>query len=323
MAASRKVWWRRCVVVFAGLATLPLLLVGGGVWRWANTAPPGPPSAAPLEGRTALVKRLAPETLEQTLDNLPDFEDVAWVQGAFPSGVDGPGTYDYDFKIIPQLNRVRRLLAEGREQPVVVIPLLETRLGDSVKGYEKAYNAYIEEFNRHNKENKAWPIDSPTAYHRKATTAPACVYLLAELKSYRSLPLLAKIYQRKEMLPVSRVFLWYAMHTLALDHPRVGLTAEAAKALDDYLAATKKKVPPPKLVSVSAWNAALEETDFRAAIAGQNIGLDKQPQIQLHHYPYQLAQLENIPPWIATPQVNAWSAKLKRFIDLAYPAAGR
>jgi len=61
-----------------------------------------------------------------------------------------------------------------------------------------------------------------------------------------SLPLLGQAYSSRRKLPMSVFFLFYAMHLLALEHPRGHLPASARVALDDYLRASRD-VPPPVL----------------------------------------------------------------------------
>jgi hypothetical protein len=307
-------WFTRHRLIW-GTLVLVLLLAGVALlWRWKQPAHSQPP-AQPLEFREKLVKRLAPESVAETINNLPDFQDVGWVSGSFPNGPGGDGTYQNACNLTPRLNRVRKLLEQGRKHPDVVIPLLEQHLDAAAQGLRQAEIAINEESFR----TGDWGRSKPAEYDRKLTISMSAVYLLAELKSYRSLPLMARIYERKEeRLPVSRVFLWYAMHTLALDHPREGLSPEALKVLDAYLEATLKDVPPPRLVSVSAWNAALEESDVRVVVGKQDIGLDQQPKIQLHEYPGSLRKDEF---FIAKPsaRVERWFQQLKGFVVLAYP----
>lgn len=299
--------WLRAKSFWGGSALVLVVAAAAVVWRWHAAASDAPKSAA-LEYRTKLVKEIAPESTDESLKNLADFNDVGWVAGGMGDTL-VPGSYRWG-QLSPHLNRVRKILQEQGAKPEKLIPKLETAFSDSLEGFDVAWKEMQAATNREFKE--------PNAYHRKATIAPATAYMLGELKSYRSLPLLARGYLRKERLPISRVYLFYVMHTLALDHPRENLSPAAKQALDAYLAAAKD-VPPPKLKSVPAWNAKFEETDFRVTMAKQNIGIDKEPQIKLHFYPGSLIAMDDFFTNEPNPKVKAWFAKLKQFIDAAYP----
>lgn len=301
--ATRRLSWGVAVA-------LVLLTAASLLWRGSRK-----PAALPLEFRTELVNRLRAEDVQQTIDNLADFQDTGWVYGSFPTGPGHLGTYAYAMNMTPRLNRVRKLLEQGRKDPAVVIPVLVRKFDEAAQGFEEAEKAAF----------KRYPdghIKTVTEWNRKQIVSMAAPYLLAELKHFPALPLMARVYRRPDKrLPVSRMFIWYAMHTLALEHPREGLSPKAKQALDAYLEATRKEVPPPRKVHVSAWNAALEESDFRVVVGKQDIGLAKQPQIELHQYPGQLLRYDYI---VGPPDeiIDRWFRQLAKFVDLAYPQAG-
>jgi hypothetical protein len=130
------------------------------------------------------------------------------------------------------------------------------------------------------------------------------------------------VYTTKGRLPVSRLFLYYAMHLLVTRHPREGLSAQAAKALDEYLAASRN-LAPPREEEVPGWNAAFEESDWRIRMKDrlpkqERISLEHEPKLRIALYPESLDEMEN---WGGTlpPEVVGLYQKLRAFLDLAYP----
>src|SRR5262245_51585118 len=68
------------------------------------------PEPTPLEGRTKLVQKLAPETLMESVDNLPNFDDTVWVAGGIGvAEIANQHGYEYSRLYIPKLNRVRKI----------------------------------------------------------------------------------------------------------------------------------------------------------------------------------------------------------------------
>lgn len=53
-------------------------------------------------------------------------------------------------------------------------------------------------------------------------------------------------------------------------------------------------MPLPDETKVTAWNASLEDTDFRAKVVGQDIGLEEQPQTVLRIYPSAVQAYEEL-----------------------------
>jgi hypothetical protein len=278
---------------------------------------PLPPQ--PLEGRTSLVQTLARESLMQSIDNLPNFDDTCWVDGTVNRGTlnlqDG---YEYNRIFIPRLNRVRKILAEAGPQRQQVIERLERELCETCNGYEPIYKA---KHKRVVEATKGLTLKVPDEQYRRQVVAPAATYILAELESYKSLKPMSEAYSLPHLLPVSRVFLFYAMHVLALDHPRKGLSPAAVDALKTYLAATAA-LPKPSRVAVPAWDARFEESDFRHLLFKEDLGFKDEPMIQLRLYP----PLPGYEPWPENylhrpikPEIDTSFQKLRSFIRLAYP----
>ena len=99
------------------------------------------PRVRELEMREKLVTALKKETVLQAIENLPNFDDTLWVGGTLESF---PETYEYTRVFIPRLNRVRKILEEGRKD-VGVAPLLKNKLAEAVKGFKEASKAANDE----------------------------------------------------------------------------------------------------------------------------------------------------------------------------------
>jgi hypothetical protein len=227
------------------------------VGRLAKRAPVAPTPAKPalLPHRVRLVKTLSQETLADTIQRLSNFDDTLWVRGdMFPGRVVPPesfgdrfgeNSYKYLSIYIPNLNRVRKVVEEGGKQSGTAVPLLKKLLVGSVDGYEAARKAHFEEEAKRD-PTRPVAIKRPDDYYKCSIAAPAAVYLLAELRAYDSLPAMAKMYHAKGRLPMSRVFLFHAMHLLAVEHPLDKLSPTARKAWEEYRQAAKSLPGLPK-----------------------------------------------------------------------------
>jgi hypothetical protein len=273
------------------------------------------PSVPPLEYRQDLVAALEKERAVETMDKLGDFDDVGWVSGSFPQLVPPKRSLGHNILLIPRLNRVRKLLEMGRAQPDMLVPLLEERFEKSSLGFKQAEAAFWKE----HPDGGTW---KPTEYHRKAIESPATAYLLCELRAFRSLPVMLKVFLSPEKeLSLNRVYLWYIMHLLVIEHPREGLSKDALAVLDAYKAETSLVVPLPTSVRVTAWNAPLEESDPRLKLSGQGVPKN-QPTMEVREYPHTLGtDFHDRMTWDLNAKGKELFQKMKKFIDLAYPQA--
>lgn len=228
-------------------------------------------------------------------------------------------SYRYERIYFPRLNRVRKIISEasGQQQADVLGPLKD-KLAEAAVGFEDAY----QEQNRAIVNTKGGlHLSEPNECHRRQINGPAAAYILTELRCFDALPVMARVYEQEGRIPNSRLTLVYSMHLLAKEHPRERLSPEARKALDEYLEFAKE-LPPPIEKSLPAWNAALTETDFRATILRQDIGLDQQPQLVLRLYPKEVEQYESEDKsgWYRiNERGKALYPPLRKFIKLAYP----
>lgn len=270
-------------------------------------------SFEPLPHQLELVSALSRESVTESIERLHNFDDVTWANSSIPT-MPALNSYAYEIQFIPALARVRKVLAEGPSQRGLVTPLLKHKLVDAVEGFEQSRIA----FNRSMVNGQA-VVWKPEGYSAKITDGPAITYLLSELRCFDALPLMARVFETQQPIPMSRFFLFYAMHVMALEHPRESLSPQALQAFDNYRKATTS-LPLPRLVSVSAWNATLtESTDWRVMILQQDTGWQQQPQILIHYYPVELAKYDEGGVSLPVPVVQEWFKKLKEFINLAYP----
>jgi hypothetical protein len=318
----RWVWF----VVFAVVVAANIAIVVSLRGRDALELPPSvsQPAVRPLEARNRLIDSLAQETLLVSIQRLPNFDDTVWVSGSMSmeGGWLPPVSYRYERRYIPRLNRVRKILQQARHEPLEpTFTRLKVELRHAADGFEEVYWERSVRIDEVAKEGRGLDLDEPNEYYRRGVFAPAATYILSELKCFDALPLMADVFEREKHLPVSRLTVFYAMHLLAREHPREGLSPAALKVLDDYLKATKH-LPGPDETSVTAWNASLEDTDFRVKLVGQDVGLDQQPQMVLRIYPEAVEKYEEKDEygWYQiTDEAKQYFAPLRRFVDLAYP----
>lgn len=313
------VHWKRKEWPYVLLTVLCLAVIGLAMAVWTGTRPPGPspPPPEPLEGRTELVNGLAEENVFESIERLPSFNDTVWAMGSMGDLIAAQGTYRYQRLYIPRLGRVRKILQEAPEHRASVVSQLRDRLSRSAEGFEK----YDREFHQAIANSpKALTITAPNECYSREIFAQAATYLLEELDAFDALPAMRQVYASKERIPVSRLFLFCAMHELASRHPRDALSPESLHALDEYLAATKD-VPKARVAGLPAWQAEFDETDFRNQILKQDIGLEKQPAVRMRIYPESLNELEDF-VGVLSPKVDEYFRRLRTFVDLAYPPGG-
>ncbi len=270
----------------------------------------------PQKGRTRLMTTLQKESLNESLGKIPEFDDVVWVMGTMDQSTITPQqSFAYNRLFIPRLNRVRKILDESRNSANPPLARLKEMLVAATDGFEEVDKAW-------NHELAFSPTggvsrDAPNEYDKRTLNATAATYLLEELGAFDALPVMAKLYVSEKKIPVDRLYLFYAAHLLATQHPRSGLSSEAAKALDNYLRASEK-LPRPEEVKVPSWRSLYEETDWRIVIGGQDLRLENQPQMNLRVYPSELAAMENL-DGVLDKTVDDLFKRLNRFIELAYP----
>lgn len=245
----------------------------------------------PLEGKLELVRELKKETVMESVAKLPEFNDTLWTLGSLGDDINRQGSYRFSCIYTPRLSRVRKILSEvapdNRQQ---VVTELRRLLVSSTADYDAVY-AKSKALVANSKTGVT--LTEPDDNYRRLVIAPACAYLLTELRDHEILPALINIYYAEGRVPISRVFLFYTMHLLIIDHPRSGISPEAVRALDEYKLVAKD-VPSPVTARVPSWDAKFDESDFRVQIVGNpNVDLASQPSIELRLYPLAVEQYES------------------------------
>ncbi|HUT29907.1 MAG TPA: hypothetical protein VMX13_08955 [Sedimentisphaerales bacterium] len=273
--------------------------------------------------RSKLLKTLSKETTLQSVENLPNYDDTQ--KQDFIQNATTLDSYDCLFQLIPDLTRVRKILQDTPNSPNAheVIARLMAKLSYSTHGYAEVLLAFRE---ARRKDRESVRTSVPHEWERRQAYSAAAVYLLSELHAYEALPLMSKVYFSQEKLPLSRLFVFYAMHLLVVDYPRKELSPQAQNALDAYLQAAAD-LPKPIIRPLTTWKAAYDETDVRVSVIHQDL-LRNQPRLQVRIYPPEFRTYETAswgtpqtdPHWLKVdPQIDDLAGKLKAFIDAAYP----
>ncbi|MHC4644925.1 MAG: hypothetical protein ACYTBJ_05455, partial [Planctomycetota bacterium] len=188
------------------------------------------------------------ETTLDSIENLPNFDDTrvsVAITDALPTD-----SFAYLTQFVPLLSRVRKILEETAPNPnrEQIIDVLMQKLEDSAQGYRQV----LSDFHKVMLEGGGSTTTSePFEFQRREVYSGAAAYLLTELRAYRALPLMSKLYHCETHIPVSRLYVFYCMHLLAVDYPRAGLSGQAEKALDSYLQAAAICRQPPTCRSLT------------------------------------------------------------------------
>jgi hypothetical protein len=342
MMAQSSLWWRsrRLWFVLAALLTNVAL----ALWFLLASAKTSTPVQEPQQPtkeinrdpilfKKRIQEQLAKETVEQSIKNLPAFDDTVPNLASLGNNmIDGaPHTYAFAKRYYPGLNRVRKILEESRSKPDRVVRILKEKLEHATDDYKQILLEDQKEMNSRNPiVNTRW-----SEFEKRRIYLSSSVYLLSQFGTYEALPLMAKLFIAQEDVPklfadqseavinhivangmlVNRLFLFYVMHRLVKNYPRDKLSPQALKRLDEYLEASKD-IPDYPQVSVPSWRAAYEAWDYRITILRKDLGMDKQPHIRVHQFPAQIPYLEDF-EGKPRPQVYNWFAKMKPFIEEA------
>jgi hypothetical protein len=209
------------------------------------------------------------ETLQEAIENLANFDDN---QFAMTLSADGffYGDPEDEMLRVSHLLRVRRLLEEGRRAPETVAPLLRRALREALKSWPEARAARVRMWN----ENpRGFSQEGPDGYGKASARAMAATYVLAELRDFDSVQLLAKSYKQqlrwlKEYkpypalpVPVPPAMSLYALHRLVSAYPRGRMSPAALTAADAYSAWARDRVAPVKQRVMTPWDSRHDSTD--------------------------------------------------------------
>ena len=280
-----------------------------------------------IKWQNDLVAHIKNEDINQTIINISNFDDTIMAGSSLPQG-HSPAVPDSQNLYVTRLARVRKLYAIGKENPQSIIPILKSVHKDSIAQWPSAVKEFGENYDKGIRS-----FSEPGAFDRCLDYCLAATYLLAELGDYDSLPLLTQQYKMHKPLklpeqmaaPVPPATTFYAMHRLVSTYPRDKLSAEAVKALDEYLNAAKELVPPPKQLEVTVWDSYYVESDPRVTVLGvQDEILKSQKTMTMPLYPYKFKDGSDMETllFVQTEKLNSLFNKLDAFVQIMYPSQG-
>lgn len=270
------------VLAVALVITNGLLIVATSHAR-QNADPKGPidagtstlPSKAPrpklLPTTERIVKETSAETIEESIDHLDSVLD--WALASAPSANVRVFAESYEnARIVAKLNRVRKLLAQiddAKKEQYARIMLQKLKVCN--EGYVESRKEFFAELNR----RRGILVTSNCPYEQKRSQATALVYLLTEMERTEAIPVFADLLERREPIPVNRLFLIYSCHLLLEACPTDGLSATQSERLRAYHDVADKSLPIEERKTVTAWNAKYNESDFRAVSLGRTFQLTR------------------------------------------------
>jgi len=275
------------------------------------------------------VENIRAETIEQTIENVANFDDAHFAMTAVSRGFTNPcGDMFSAASYVFHLFRVRRLLAEGRANPGTVVPLLKAAYKEALDAWPRVYAEKLK---------RGFHAKSEADLFDKVyTKALAATYLLAELQDHESLPLLVAGYKRQYQwmeeikptsfgrVPVPIPFTLYAIHRLASTLKPEQMGHEALAARQVYMEWAEKNLLPPKEMVGTAWHADYDESDpYRRIVDPQGRVLVGQSKISLVKCPYTFKDgtLLQEGGWgresYITAREKEWAKLLLEFVEVA------
>lgn len=279
------------------------------------------PTAEPLQIQQLIVGEIAQESIKECVENLPQLADVGVASFvAAPNTIVLTDSYPFLRRFIPSLSRVRRLMefADNEESKELVADLLKPKFIRSCKQFEDAKRTHDATWLEAAKAKRSYSEDNDSLsdYSRFCVWAPVSAYILAELNISDSLPIMADAYDSGRKLPMDRIFLFYAMHRLMIQHPDEGLSPEELAILREYQQLSTD-VPNPDVTFVTSWNATLADTDFRHTLVHQEIGLKQQPHTRMYIWPSALAK-HNPRGAIPNIEFDPLYVRIREFVRIVY-----
>ena len=280
------------------------------------------------------VENIAGESIEQTIENLANFDDCHFASTSFMGGRHG-GILSSEVIYVVNLFRVRRLLEEGRANRGVVIAALKSAYKEALAGWPQARTEVVAYIHRELDAGRQASFSQPCTADKLEHKALAATYLLAELQDHDSLPLLVHGYRvhskwRDELekagwhaLAVPIPFTLYAIHRLASTLEPAQMSEEALAARAAYLEWAGRNLALPVERVVSALHADYDESDVYLRIVDpRGQVLTDQPKISLARYPclYSDGAHMQIPKGLGTytcPREKEWAGLLLPFVEAA------
>lgn len=180
------------------------------------------------------VENIANEELAQILENLANFDDMQFASTS-SSRPYAPGDPVSESYLLPRLFRVRRLLELAESEPEAVASAMRSSLLSSLDNWPEAFREEIALWD--NAEHLHLSKKEPTEHDKVRMRATVATYILAETRSYESLPLLLASYRSQDQwvaqipmedyrlmsqCPVPPPITLYAIHRLVSTFPDDG-----------------------------------------------------------------------------------------------------
>ena len=273
------------------------------------------------------VNNIRVETIEQVIENLANFDDMLFATTV--SGARGykAGRLPDEVSRVVHLFRVRRLWAEGKENPELVIRLLRAAYKQGLADFPQGCIQLDLEVKEMESQGRSVTFNKPNLFGKSQTKAVVATYLLAELQDHDSLPLLLEgftlqnkwVEQGDRIAPVPPAMTLYAIHRLVCALPAEQMNLCARSAQKSYMKWAAKHLPLLKEIEGTAWNADYDESDvYRRIVDPEGRVLAGQPRVTLTEYPVEFADGT---PMDDPEMTKEWAGLLLRFVEAAYPDA--
>ncbi len=277
------------------------------------------------------VENMRGETIEQTIENLANFDDMLLASSSISAWA-GTGSTPFHMLVVTRLARVRRLLEEGRAHPERIIPPLRRAFRESVDRFPEVHREFMRALNEIDRLWKEEGIRSPgrsepNEYDKLRARVLAATYVLTELGDHEALPTMVESYRMWYagiLPPVPGGMTLYAMHRLVSSYPESELNAEARRLREEYLEAATC-LPPPREKTVTKWNARYDESDPRVMIMDpKGVVLRKEPTMTLPVYPHRFTDGSLIASGMGRVYTRGEELfrQLERFVAAVFAEAG-
>lgn len=245
--------------------------------------------------RAKLQRQMSQESAEQTFLHLTDNENFKMLIPMMASCPFSPGCYASDIRIMAEMTRIRKLLADARNDPEHMSVFMQEQLSAIAETFPAAHEEFMQMLKESNSGNRLILKELPEMQKQRLLSTVA-VYILSEIAAQDSLPLLARLSKLGKphrsanfagSYQVNPTFILHSMHRLVTQFPEAGLSARASQARVDYLAmAEKAQIANPQTTTVAAWDATYHEDDFRTTLLGKQLYVSQsQPTIELAVFP--------------------------------------
>lgn len=296
----------------------------------------------PLSWHQERVQAIGSESLDQLIAHVANIDDMHFAATASSDSGYMRGQPQSEARVLPLLFRVRRILEMGRKDPAPVVTALQRTFRRNLAEWPAIHRAALKTHEQY--ANRAMFGDLPKsilARNLARMQAAVATYVLAELGSHASLPLLLEGYEKQvkwiDAIPVEK-YRWtpqcpvpppltlYAMHRLISTLPKSRIPASAAAEYDRYAAWSAKNLQKPFRFMGSRPSASYDESDPRIRIMDpRGLLLDDQPKMELYTWPMQWTDGTDMQEYPAAPYLNErtrkWLALMKPVIKKTFAQA--